>query len=894
MASKKNVIEFEGMQFKCFSLIEYSSLIELLKLLAKKYKNVDDKINILDQRMIEKDKRISELEIMLKGVSQSTENKFPSLSDKDREKDDKVKEKEKEKKDVIEDLNITEEEKKSEENKDDILDQKHDDNENQNLNQEKDSNMDKSQSQFQKKEKEENENLDENDNKDENKEEEKEKEKEDITENNIDLSPKEISSPKNLNTDNKGYNSGFNSGNIIDEMQDSSDKGKGEENKELFSKILKKLKAHERQINDLLARNNEFLIINKSIKLNKNEVEELERQFRALKNNISDINRKMLGYNDDLEKIKVKVTDFDVFDLFKGGEGGDVDLDAAKILIKNLENKIAKKFEIYDERNKKMDKDVYKMQEDVKNSLAIVDGMKTKTDRNAELLDELSQKYENKISEVDNTLSELDNKIEIINSKIKSKPDFSNIKKNFEKKLKDLEDKLNSKLDLFLNSNSNNDSEEKEKYNKEKNEILAIIKELRKRIGELEKNTSVMFDQINADEIKKRIKKLETEIDKKAGKYEFQELTDKLRSLDEFVKDLNFKQDSLQQFTEKVRMDLAQIIKKIEFLSGEYSKLAFNKSGQESDDGLSNVDLSKFLDLNTFNDNKRDVNSKFEKVRLGFEDLSREIEEILSKLSHTPTDKDFLEFQNIVKNLLDELKISSNKKYADKIETSKSIKFLETQIRTLHDAFYKKNEAGDNWLLAKKPINNYVCASCEANIRGELDKRTEFVPWNRYPQRDDKAYRIGHGFSRMLQMVNEDIIKNAGDKAGYSSDEDNKKSNIKANNSIINNDKNYPVNTSVKLPKVTRKKPILSGTSVTEPNNNVSGVSPYDDVENGENNDTNKIQIMRVIRKNKLQSESSARDNIYKNNENASISVKKTLSDNMNTNINTNTNDNEN
>ena len=890
MASKKNVIEFEGMQFKCFSLIEYSSLIELLKLLAKKYKNVDDKINILDQRMIEKDKRISELEIMLKGVSQSTEKKFPSLSDKDREKDDKVKEKEKEKKDVIEDLNITEEEKKSEENKEDILDQKHDDNENQNLNQEKDSNMDKSQSQFQKKEKEENENLDENDNRDENKEEEKEKE--DITENNIDLSPKEISSPKNLNTDNKGYNSGFNSGNIIDEMQDSSDKGKGEENKELFSKILKKLKAHERQINDLLARNNEFLIINKSIKLNKNEVEELERQFRALKNNISDINRKMLGYNDDLEKIKVKVTDFDVFDLFKGGEGGNVDLDAAKILIKNLENKIAKKFEIYDERNKKMDKDVYKMQEDVKNSLAIFDGMKTKTDRNAELLDELSQKYENKISEVDNTLSELDNKIEIINSKIKSKPDFSNIKKDFEKKLKDLEDKLNSKLDLFLNSNNNNDSEEKEKYNKEKNEILAIIKELRKRIGELEKNTSVMFDQINADEIKKRIKKLETEIDKKAGKYEFQELTDKLRSLDEFVKDLNFKQDSLQQFTEKVRMDLAQIIKKIEFLSGEYSKLTFNKSGQESDDGLSNVDLSKFLDLNTFNDNKRDVNSKFEKVRLGFEDLSREIEEILSKLSHTPTDKDFLEFQNIVKNLLDELKISSNKKYADKIETSKSIKFLETQIRTLHDAFYKKNEAGDNWLLAKKPINNYVCASCEANIRGELDKRTEFVPWNRYPQRDDKAYRIGHGFSRMLQMVNEDIIKNAGDKAGYSSDEDNKKSNIKANNSIINNDKNYPVNTSVKLPKVTRKKPLLSGTSVTEPNNNVSGVSPYDDAENGENNDTNKIQIMRVIRKNKLQSESSARDNIYKNNENASISVKKTLSDN--TNINTNTNDNEN
>ena len=283
-------------------------------------------------------------------------------------------------------------------------------------------------------------------------------------------------------------------------------------------------------------------------------------------------------------------------------------------------------------------------------------------------------------------------------------------------------------------------------------------------------------------------------------------------------------------------MDLAQIIKKIEFLSGEYSKLAFNKNN-DSDDDLNNMDMSKFLDLNTFTENKKDINNKFEKVRLGFEDLSREIEEILSKLTHTPTDKDFAEFQNIIKNLIDELKISNNKKYSDKIETSKSIKFLETQIKTLHDAFLKKNEAGDNWLLAKKPINNYVCASCEANIRGELDKRTEFVPWNRYPQRDDKAYRIGHGFSRMLQMVNEDIIKNAGEK-GYSSDED-KKLNFKNNNNNINNnnnntgEKNYPVNTSVKLPKVTRKKPILGGTAITEPNYNPT--SPYDEAEN-ENN----------------------------------------------------------
>ena len=861
MASKKNVIEFEGIEFKCFSLIEYSSLIELLKLLAKKYKSVDDKISILDQRMIEKDKRISELEVMLKGVSQSTDNKFPSVIDKELEKPkekEKEKIKEKEFQNNMEIQNVTEE--KDFENENNKLEDRNEENQNQNLNKETDSNLNISQSDSQLKEKNE-ENI--NDKKEENidnnqTKEEQEHEPENITENNQ-IIPNQIPT-MNVGLNNNGFNSDFQRNSIFShDVHDLEENHSGEKNKELFNKILKRLKAHDKQINDLLLRNNEFIVINKNIKVNKNEVEELEKQIKNLKNNISDINRKMQGYNEDLDKIKVKVTDFDVYDLFKGGEG-DVDLDAAKILIKTLENKVMKKFEIYDERNKVNDKNLFKMHEDVTNALAVVDGMKTKTDKNAENLEELNQNYQKKMSELDNTIEELQRQLEVISSKLSSKPDITHFKKDFEKKLKDLEEKLNSKLDLFLNNSQPTNNDTNDNSSVSKNEILSLIKELRKRLGDLEKFSATNFEKIHADDIKKRLTKLESEMNKRAGKYELQELNEKFRSLEEFTKDLNFKEDGLQQFTEKVRLDLAQIIKKIEFLSGEYSKLAFNKSG-ENDEGLNNVDMSEFLDLKTYNDNKKDINNKFEKVRLGFEDLSREIDEILSKLAHTPTDKDFSEFQNILKNMIDELKISSNKRYADKIETSKSIKFIETQIKALHDAYLRKNEAGDNWLLAKKPINNYVCASCEANIKGELDKRTEFVPWNRYPQRDDKAYRIGHGFSRMLQMVNEDIIKNAGEKGGYSSDEDNKKINMKTNNNISQiGDKNLQVNTSVKLPKVSRKKPLLGGTAVTEPNTNTNAISPYDDVD-ADNNDTNKVQIMRVVRKNKIQSESSNRDN---------------------------------
>ena len=36
-------------------------------------------------------------------------------------------------------------------------------------------------------------------------------------------------------------------------------------------------------------------------------------------------------------------------------------------------------------------------------------------------------------------------------------------------------------------------------------------------------------------------------------------------------------------------------------------------------------------------------------------------------------------------------------------------------------------DGSDNWLLAKKPLNNYQCASCETMLKGDLDKKGEYV-----------------------------------------------------------------------------------------------------------------------------------------------------------------------
>ncbi len=52
-------------------------------------------------------------------------------------------------------------------------------------------------------------------------------------------------------------------------------------------------------------------------------------------------------------------------------------------------------------------------------------------------------------------------------------------------------------------------------------------------------------------------------------------------------------------------------------------------------------------------------------------------------------------------------------------------------------------EKGDNWLLAKKPIGGFSCASCESYI-GDIQENNQFLPWNKYPSRDanERVYRV--------------------------------------------------------------------------------------------------------------------------------------------------------
>ena len=140
-------------------------------------------------------------------------------------------------------------------------------------------------------------------------------------------------------------------------------------------------------------------------------------------------------------------------------------------------------------------------------------------------------------------------------------------------------------------------------------------------------------------------------------------------------------------------------------------------------------------------------------------------------------------------------------------------------------------DKGESWLLAKKPIGGFTCASCEAYI-GELKDKDEYLAWNKYPMREpqDKGYRIGNGFSRMLNMLNLDV------RGSYENGEQEENKQTNGNERKING------NTS--LPSIRPH----------NPDSNMSLDCNSGDEYKEKSNNPNDPKVVKIYRKNKFNS----------------------------------------
>ena len=527
-----------------------------------------------------------------------------------------------------------------------------------------------------------------------------------------------------------------------------------------ITEIKERLNNFDEKINELTEKinqqkNNNMITLKPTdfaINDKNSDIELIKLEIKSLKENNETFKVLTDSIKKKVEDISVKVMDFDVYDLFKDSSVGGGSVDASKVLIKNLEQKFTHKTEIIDEKMKKNEEDIYKLKNDFQN-------LKNESDVISHNLNGFQDKIKELVEQVGYTNDNNSNLVNEIGSKLTET--YKKLLQKIEEEKTDMKknlDKLKRQLKLLSNKENLNEVKNKSGGNGLSDDDLKLISDLTKRMNEAEKLIKTLLTiSPEISRMRDKVMLLENNFTLKANQIDLDALGDKINNQINMNNNIRDIVDKVQDMATKNMKDLGYFLNKIESLSATVLAM---KEALETLSGMKQdnmIDFSQFVDNLAFQDYVKRHNKEKDKIEKNIDELRRLFKDILEGFNKKADEKDLRNFELLLNNKLDEFKLMSGKKFADKIDTGKSLKYLDTQIKYLTELYSKKNDRSENWLIAKKPIGGHACASCESYL-GDLRENDDYIAWNKYPQRErDKNYRLGNGFSRMLNMLNLDI-----------------------------------------------------------------------------------------------------------------------------------------
>jgi len=691
-----------------------------------------------------------------------------------------------------------------------------------------------------------------------------------------------ISKDKTISDKNKSnYDSNFNQ---------NSQKGKNVSgvtgiSPELISKMSKQIKELIAKLNIV---DNKLKSESKNIKNIeshfKNHELDNESQFKLMNDRINSILQKNQEFDKKIEDLQVKTTELDVFSMFQ--DNGDGTIDATKVMVKALEEKIFKKFELVDARYKKDALDSLKVKTNVENITPKLEQFHRELSRISDI--NKQQKEDLDTYKKENEEQNLDN--------------FNNISNDFNQKLLELKEQMERNLKnklLLLETQLKNMKNDSKDNNNDNNafDLLKLslgnngldsevaqtlekkINDLRKKTNDLENTLKLNNNNQDTDLLKKELKDLKLLIDKKISKDDLKELYNfHLSDVDE-LNDIKDREAIINDELKKTIKDVQNIQQRLESINGNLSLL----QNSPANGNMKIVDFSKYIDNQKLTEALKPFFKEFEKIFKEIDSFRRDIGEIENQNKHNIKNA-ISKLEEDFNNKLTELKEFIKKRYLEKMEFTKTVKSLEVQIKALGND--PKKADADSWLLAKRPLKCFNCASCEANIKDENYSTADYLPWKKYP-RGEKIHRMGQGFSHMLQMMTSEFVKSI-EKSEFpieydmSSRNNNTSYNAsnfvdKANTTgfIINSKEqtqeggfqNLKKNNKIKLPKVKEySKPKIRRFEETLP------ISDDDFIEknNEDNKDmaskSNSPKIVKITKKNKIRiGEEKSNNNVLGN-----------------------------
>ena len=513
-------------------------------------------------------------------------------------------------------------------------------------------------------------------------------------------------------------------------------KSKDKKIKSLFQQMIGKINFLENKYNELL---NQFDAIKKDSK----------NEFKLLQNKNEESLPKNSGLNNQINEIQNKTEEAEDSDYINimSEEDGDLDINKKKIKvwIKKSENKLTKKIEISNKKNKNLEISLNEAKNEINYFKSKLNNYELKTQSKIEKDDkqeETKNIIENYIrkEDLDKTKNKIIKLIDEINNKISKNP------------LLNLDAE---KFDELLISKLN-------KANKDLKENIS------KSIENNEKYVKNQIKKMEIDSVKAEIVLIRKELNNKLNKENFGSINLKLEEMETYEETLK---KLINDHTNEIRIfkdKFAKLFTVSEDLRSQVFTLFENVNLINKKENESNkIDVELLISKSEYDEDRERMNKKIDKALAQEIDNYRAIQEIQTKLKKFVIEADLQNLEKYLLNVLDENKKKISKNYVEKSDLKKNLKLLELKIKTLEETGSKDKE---NCFLAKKPMSGFLCASCETYV-GDLKNNEEVATWNKLNIRKDKKnYRLGHGFSTMIKMLNTNLIKKFENKNSDSND----------------------------------------------------------------------------------------------------------------------------
>ena len=542
-----------------------------------------------------------------------------------------------------------------------------------------------------------------------------------------------------------------------------------------------------------------------------------EHKFHLDNNNtdIKEVKEKIDDLKNTVDKLSVKMNDIDIYDIMKDIQFSGGDIEASKIIVQSLERKTEARFKFMEEKIKDDEQLAQKMKNEIinlkNNSIIQKNNITIVREQMIKLQNEVNSNKRNCLEKIKNNENEIESmkereskNMENINNQFQNLTlnlyDFSNKNEdtivNSNKIKIDKIDKIDSNLDKKDESTINKKSEKsnKDEYKEVNKELIADTEReksdekekinmsvskldqtsfvninsfnehkdlIQKKLNNFERRIQAVIAQIKNDYFQKEINNLKNTLNsRKPTPQEFYDLSVQVTQYSDLYENMKEDNNNLHEELNKINEHVSTLLKSYETLM---MKTAGKPVGSSNSENINEKEkhtilskLNDFVEITVFNEYIKEQTKFSEKIKKDIESYRHFYDEIIETLKKAASVQDLKSLEEYLLDLLEEFKDRTNKFYPKKSEINKNFKALELQIKQIYEYIIKKDENSENWLLAKKPIGGFSCASCESYL-GDLKENNEKVIWNQLPERDiltTNTNRIGNGFSRILNLVN--------------------------------------------------------------------------------------------------------------------------------------------